>query len=142
MLLQTIRANAEVQGFSFSEEKGFYVLEKVIAERKAFLTHKKLIYRAKFRINEEEKELLFTEFLKESGFGLTSGAGDDGLSPGFGFKKESYKTGMGPREGSIEEQANLLGKRYNYSFDFGAFRKSLEEIARVEGYSFRWKYSL
>lgn len=140
MLLQTIKNCAEGQGLSFSEEKGFYVLEKVIAERKAFLTHKKLIYRARFRINEEGKDLQFTEFLKESGFGLASG--DDGLSPGFGFKKEICKTGMGPREGSIEEQANLLGKRYNYSFDFGMFRRSLEEIARVAGYSFSWKYSL
>ncbi|MHB1324864.1 MAG: hypothetical protein ACYC0L_01460 [Thermoleophilia bacterium] len=34
---------------------------------------------------------------------------DGDMSPGFGFKKETYKTGAGPREGTIEEQSTLFG---------------------------------
>jgi len=140
MLLQVIKGFAEVQGLSLSKDKGCYLLEKVLAERKGFSSRKKLIYRAKFRIDDEKNELQFSELLKESGLGLSSG--DEGLSPGFGFKTESYKTGPGRREGSIEEQSLLFGKQYNYSFDFGVFRRSIEDAARTEGYAFIWKYFL
>lgn len=140
MLLQTIKELAATQGLSLSEEKGGYALEKVLAERKAFLSRKKLIYRAKFRIEEEKKVLLFTESLKESGFGFQ--AGDAESSSGVGFKMESCKTGLGPREGSIEEQSHLFGRQYHYSFDFSAFRRSIEAAARTEGYAFNWKFSL
>jgi len=140
MLLQTIKCLAEAQGMSLSEEKSSYVLEKVIAERKAFLSRKKLIYRARLNIVEETKELQFTEILKESGLGLSSGA--DEMSTGFGFKKEPYKTSLGPREGRIEEQSHLFGKQYSYSFDFAAFRNAIEDAARTEGYAFSWKFYL
>lgn len=45
-----------------------YTLERVVAERKAFLSRKRLLCRARFRIVEEGKESHFTELLKESGF--------------------------------------------------------------------------
>jgi hypothetical protein len=35
------------------------------------------------------------------------------MSPGVGFKKGTYKTGMSGSEGSIEEQSKLFGKDYN-----------------------------
>ncbi|MDD5646525.1 MAG: hypothetical protein PHW86_05090, partial [Candidatus Bipolaricaulis sp.] len=75
------------------EKRGTYSIEFTVAERKAFLTKKKLTYSARFRIDEDRKELRFTELLKETGSGVSSG-GDD-LGPGFGFKKETYKTGSG-----------------------------------------------
>jgi hypothetical protein len=43
----------------------------------------------------EEKEVRFTEMLKESGSGLSSGGFDHDSPSGFGFKKGTYKTGMG-----------------------------------------------
>ena len=140
MLLQTIKHLAEDQGLSWGEDKDIYVMEKVVAERKAFLSRKKLTYRAELRIIDDAKEVYFTELLKESGFGLSSG--DDDSSPGIGFIKESYKTGFGGREGSIEEQSRLFGKNYSYTFDFAAFRNLIEAAVRDAGYTFIWKFSL
>lgn len=142
MLLQTLQEIAAGQGLTITEKKGLYTLERVVAERKSFLCRKKLLYRAKFRIVEEKKEVHFTELLKESGFGLSSGSGDTEMSPGFGFRKETYKTGLGPREGSIEEQSTLFGKQYTYTFDFSTVRKAVESAAQAAGYTFQWKFFL
>lgn len=120
------------------EKNEIYSFEFLVAERKAFLSRKKLMYSAKFRIDETKKEVKFTEMLKESGFGLSSGMGDD-MSPGFGFKTESYNTLSGAREGNIEEQSNLFGKKYDYKFDFGAMRKKFEEKAKENGYQFSYQ---
>jgi hypothetical protein len=132
--------SAELGG-NLSEKKGIYTLEIIIAERKAFLSKKKLRYIAKFRIIDEEKLLKFTEMLAESGSGLSSGGGDfdGGMSPGFGFKTESFNTFKGGREGSIEEQSSLFGKDYSYNFDYKATRAKFEEIARSEGYEFKYQ---
>ena len=121
-----------------SEKKGVFSVEYVVAERKAFLSKKKLIYISKYRIDEENREVRFTEMLKESGFGF-SGGGDFDSSPGFGFKKETYKTGGGAREGTIEEQSNLFGKQYNYTFDFKKIREALEKKTVEAGYNFKYQ---
>ena len=122
---------------TLKEKKGLYSVEFTVAERKAFLTKKKLTYSARFRIDEDKKELRFTEMLKESGSGAYSG-GDD-LSPGFGFKKETYKTGAGPREGSIEEQSTLFGAQYSYTFDFSKVRAFIESETLKAGYAFKYQ---
>ncbi|MBI4389633.1 MAG: hypothetical protein HY580_05580 [Nitrospinae bacterium] len=120
-------------------EKGdVFSLEKVVAERKAFLTRKKLVYSARLAIDDEERILTFSESLKETGFGLSSG-GDSDTTSGFGFKAETYKTRAGPREGTIEEQSNLFGKTYNYSFDFAKIRGRFEALAGQAGYAFHYK---
>jgi len=142
MLIETIQTIAAVQGLSLTEKKGVHTMERVVAERKTFFCRKKLLYRARFRIVEEKKEVHFTELLKESGFGLSSGSVDTEMSPGFGFKKETYKTGLGPREGTIEEQSTLFGKQYTYTFDFSAVRKAVESAAQAAGYTFQWKFFL
>ena len=74
--------------------------------------------------------------LKESGSGVSSG-GDD-ISPGFGFKAETYKTGAGPREGTITEQSQYFGKQYSYSYDFSAIRTWVEQAATAAGYTFNY----
>jgi len=119
------------------EKKGVYTLEFTVAERKVLLSKKKLTYSAKFRIDDDKKELRFTEMLKEASSGMSSGDSDFG--PGFGFKKESYKTGVGPREGSIEEQSELFGKQFTYTFDFKAVRTCVEEAAAKAGYAFKYQ---
>lgn len=121
----------------FSEKKGVTTVECVVAERKSFLSKKKLTYIAKYRVDNEKKEVSFTEMLKESGSGFSGGGIDD--SPGFGFKKETYKTGMGGREGSIEEQSNLFGSKYSYKFDFKAIRGAVEKKARDAGFAFTYQ---
>ena len=122
-----------------SEKKGIYEFEVTIAERKAFLSKQKLVYLAKYRVDEQNKEVRFTETLKESGAGMSSGIIDSGMSPGFGFKKESYNTMSGAREGNIEEMSKLFGKKYEYKFDFGSVRKRFESKAKENGYRFNYK---
>lgn len=138
-LLEKVKKIANEISAELKEEKGKYILEFVVAERKSFLSKKKLSYKAQFRINEEKKELQFTEMLKESGFGVSSGDMDD-MSPGFGFKAGTYKVGMeGERSGTIEEQSSFFGKKYDYRFDFGKIRKQIEEKAKESGYAFVYK---
>jgi hypothetical protein len=141
-MLDEIQAYAGRLGADVSEKKGVWSFSKIIAERKAFLSTKKLTYTAKFRIDAETKTLKFTEMLAEKGSGLSAGGGFDGdldASPGFGFKKEVYKTGGGGREGSIAEQSNLFGKDYRYSFDYSEIRKTFEDLARTSGYQFKYQ---
>ena len=140
-LNDTISAYSNTLSGKLSEKKGVYTLEILIAERKAFLSKKKLRYIAKFRIVDENKELKFTEMLAESGSGLSSGGGDfdSGMSAGFGFKKETYNTMNGGREGSIEEQSNLFGKEYSYNFDYKMIRSKFEDLAKNEGYNFKYQ---
>ncbi len=122
----------------FSEKKGLITVEYVVAERKSFLSKRKLVYTAKYRIDEDKGEVRFTEMLKESGSGL-SGGGDFDSSPGFGFKKETYKTGAGGREGVIEEQSSLFGKHYSYTFDYKTIRAAIEKKAREAGFAFKYQ---
>lgn len=123
----------------FSEKKGVVTAEFVVARRKAFLSKKTITYIAKYRIDEASREVRFTEMLKESGSGLSIGGSDSDFGPGFGFKKETYKTGAGGRDGVIEEQSNLFGKRYNYEFDFQSIRKSIEQKAQNAGFDFKYQ---
>jgi hypothetical protein len=122
----------------FSEKKNLFTVEYVVAQRKSFLSRKKLVYIAKYRIDEGKREVRFTEMLKESGYGF-SGGGDFGSSPGFGFKKETYNTWGGAREGTIEEQSNLFGKKYSYTFDYKAIRKAVEKKVQEAGFAFKYQ---
>jgi hypothetical protein len=140
-LRDEIATYADELGGELSEKKDIFKIEILIAERKAFLSKKKLRYIAKFRIKDDTKELKFTEMLAESGSGLSSVGSDfdGGMSTGFGFKAETYKTGSGGREGSIEEQSKLFGKDYSYKFDYKAIRSKFESLAKSEGYSFKYQ---
>jgi hypothetical protein len=137
MLTEAIRAFVNQIPATLTEKRGVYSVEFTVAERKAFLSKKKLTYNARFRVDGEKRELRFTEMLKESGSGAYSG--DSDLGPGFGFKKETYKMGMGPREGSIEEQSRLFGAQYSYTFDFSKVRTFIENEAAKAGYAFKYQ---
>jgi hypothetical protein len=137
MRVDAIKAFVEQIPTNLGEKRGVYSVEFTVAERKAFLSKKKLTYSARFRIDEDKKELRFTEMLRESGSGVNAG-GDD-LSPGFGFKRETYKTGAGPREGTIEEQSRLFGAQYSYAFDFSKVRAFIESETRKAGYAFTYQ---
>jgi len=141
-MLEEIKVYAKEFGADLGEKKGVWDFSKLIAERKAFLSKKKLTYIAKFRVDEDSKTLKFTEMLAEKGSGLSSGGDFDGgmsMSPGFGFKTESYKSGTGGREGSIGEQSSLFGKDYSYDFDYKEVRAKFEEIAKKSGYQFKYQ---
>ena len=122
-----------------SEKEGIYSFEIRVAERKAFLSKKTLTYSAKFCINDEEKTIKFTGMLKESGSGFNAGGMDGEMSAGFGFKTETYNTMSGAREGSIQEQSDLFGKKYTYDFDFARIRTMVETAATQNDYIFAYQ---
>src|SRR3990172_3280319 len=100
MFIEEVTTMANAIPAQLKQEKGLFTLEYTVAERKAFLSKKKLVYSAKFRIDEDKQEVRFTEMLKESGLGLSSGSsfsggGDLDIGSGFGFKKETYSSGLG-----------------------------------------------
>ncbi len=139
-LRQTITDIGKTIPGQFEAQKdGSARMEAVIAERKAFLSKKKLTYICRFKVDDPAKEVRFFEMLKESGFGVSSGVGDNEMSTGFGFKKETYNTFGKERSGSIEEQSKLFGKDYSYRFDFGAFRRAVRKAAEGAGYRFEVK---
>ena len=137
MLVDDIKEIARGIPADLKEKKGVYSIEFTVAERKVFLSKKKLTYSAKFRVDEEKKELRFTEMLKEASSGMSSGDGEFGS--GFGFKKETLRTGVGPRQGTIHEQSELFGKQYTYKYDFSKVRNSMESEAVKAGYAFKYQ---
>jgi hypothetical protein len=111
----------------------------VIAEQKSFLSKKTVEYSLKFKVQDDDRVVRFFEMLKESGSGMSGGdAGDVG--GGWGLSKETYKTGGGGREGSIEAQGNLLGNKYAFTFDYATIRTTVQAIAAQHGY--RLEYQL
>lgn len=140
-MIDEIKKALEKYNGNFKENKGVCEFNAVIAERKAFLSTKKLTYRAKFRIVDENKLVKFTEMLIETGSGLSSGGGfDGGMSPGFGFKATTYKTGFGqPLSGNIEEQSSLFGKKFDYKFNYKEIRSLIEKVAQKNGYQLKYQ---
>jgi hypothetical protein len=139
MLLDDINAVVSALPARLQEKNGKYSFQFVIAERKVFLSTKKLIYNAAFRIDEISGEVRFTEMLKESGAGVYAGDSNVGISPGMGFKVETYTIGGKQREGNIAEQSVLFGKKYNYSFDYSRVRREIEAAAAKAGYAFKYQ---
>lgn len=137
MHLEDIEKSLATIPATLKEKRGLYAIEFTVAERKAFLSRKRLTYSARFRIDRETKEVRFTEMLSESGAGAYSGLDDS--SSGFGFKKETYRIGGSARDGTIEEQSRLFAKEYSYTFDLSRVRGILESAASKAGYAFRYQ---
>jgi hypothetical protein len=123
-------------GSDWHEKKGFFSFSTIIAERKAFLSTKKLTYSLRLRIDDTTKVVHFSEMLAESGSGFSTGSDFDSRSSGFGFKTESFNTFHGSRKGGIEEQSTLFGKDYSYRFNYQDIRQKVQETAQNFGYSF------
>jgi hypothetical protein len=139
-MYEHISAALEPYGGEWRERKGVWEFSAVIAERKAFLSRKKLTYSARMRVDDGARTIAFSEMLAESGSGLSSGGGlDEGMSSGFGFKTESYNTTSGARKGHIEEQSNLFGKTYQYTFNHQEIRSRVEAVANAAGYRLEYQ---
>ncbi len=110
----------------------------VIAEQKSFLSKKTVEYSAKFKVEDDDRVVHFFEMLKESGSGM-SGGDAGGVGGGWGFSKETYKTGAGGREGSIDAQGSLLGNKYAFTFDYGKIRQAVQAIVERHGYRFDYQ---
>ncbi len=120
----------------WNEKKGLWEYSAIIAERKAFLSKKKLTYSMKMRIDEGVKTVKFSEMLVEAGTGFSSGGDFDS---GFGVKTESYNTFSGSRSGTIQEQSTLFGKDYSYGFDYAEIRNKIQTITEQAGYKFEYQ---
>jgi len=124
---------------NFIERRGnIFVLDFTVAERKVFLRTDRLTYSAKLKMDETKKEIIFFEILKESGSGFSSGGSDDELGSGFGFRVEKTRTTTGRREGTIEEQSVLFGKKYEYKFSFEKIRHDIKDLTDKYGYGFTY----
>ena len=134
---EKLKKIAEEKGAALQEKKDAWRFEIVLAERKAFLTSQKLIYKVSCRIDPVKNELRYSEVLLEKGWGPSGGAID--LAPGFGFKAETYKLMPGkPPERVIEEQSNLFGKKYQYKLDLSEIRSKIQEAATCSGLGFHY----
>jgi len=139
-MIELIKKALEGRVGEWKEKKGVWEFVAIIAERKAFLSTKKLTYSAKMKIDEQAKLVKFSEMLIESGSGFSTGGDfDGGMSTGFGFKTEKYNTFGGARQGSIEEQSNMFGKKFEYKFDYKEIRSKVEELAKTNGYRFEYQ---
>ncbi len=114
------------------KKKGTCRFSFVVAERKVFLSRKRLTYAARYRVNEEKKEVVFSEMLRETSSGLFGGSGSS-------MSGYSVNTLSGARKGNISEQSRLFGRKYDYSFDFESVRDRFREIAEENGYGFVYK---
>ena len=130
-LQQEILNYAQEISAATKEKKGSYTLSLIVAERSAFLSKQKLTYQAKFRIDETQKLVKFTEMLLESSSGMNAGAD---------FQTQNYRTGKGGQQESvIERQSVLFGKKYTYDFDFKTIRTKIESLAEAAGYDFQYQ---
>jgi len=139
-MIEEIKKLLESYNGSWKEKKDVFEFSTTIAERKAFLSTKKLTYSAKIKIEEDSKSVRFSEMLIEAGSGLSSGNNfDGGMSSGFGFKTESYNTMSGAREGTIEEKSNIFGKKFDYKFQYKDIRSQIEQLVKAAGYEFKYQ---
>lgn len=139
-LLGEIKKSLENRAGKWNEKKGLWDFSATIAERKAFLSKKKLTYSLRLRVDDGAKVVKFSEMLVEAGSGLSSGGDfDSGMSSGFGIKTESYNTFGGKRQGTFEEQSILFGKDYSYTFDFNEIRSKVKDIVEKAGYKFEYQ---
>lgn len=123
----------------WNEKKGLWEFSAVIAERKAFLSKKKLTYSVKLRIDDVSKVVKFSEMLMEAGSGFSSGGMDDGMSSGFGVKTESYNTFKKTPEVTIEEQSKQFGKDYSYTFNFQETQEKVRQVVKSAGFKFEYQ---
>jgi hypothetical protein len=128
----------EIRG-TLTKERDGYLLEAVLAERKAFLFRRKLVYQARALIDETARQVTLSERLRESGLGMGSG-GDLDSSPGIGFKKETYRVGLnGVRSGTIKEQSRFFETKYSYRFEFGPWREKIKQAVEESGFELEYR---
>ncbi len=139
-LIDEIKQSLAAFNGKWGEKKGLWDFSTTIAERKSFLSKKKLTYSARLRIDEAARAVRFSEMLVEAGSGLSSGGDfDGGMSTGFGVKTESYNTFGGGNKGTIQEQSRLFGKDYSYQFDFSEIRRRVQTVAEKAGFKFEYQ---
>ena len=88
-----------------------------------------------FRIDDARREVRFTELLKESRSGMSSGGDDDFGPSGFGVQRTSYNSRTDTVQDSIEEQAARYRSKYPLDFRYDAVSPQVRGIAETAGYT-------
>ncbi len=130
-MIEALRQFLQGQGGELRQEGDKILYTKVLAERRVLLGKRRVVYRARFRVDAQAREILYSEQLVETGLGMSPEAG-------VGTRVEVGSLTPGPREGRLAEELNLLGKRYSVQFDYGALRRGLEAVAAEQGYTLRF----
>jgi hypothetical protein len=134
-LIDDIWGMADSIGAELKEKKGAYTLTLVVAERKAFLSKKKLEYVARFRVDDSARELKSTEMLKETGSGISSG--DDVSPQGLGSRPRRKRREQ--THGRAASRSDLTTLASNIlTATTGAIRTRIEQAAQASGYSFSY----
>lgn len=118
------------QGGEVKEVGQGLLFEKVLATRTFFFARRRAVLRVWLRPEETNKELEVKVELMETGFGLPA-------ETGVGSRVELYKTTR-KRVGTVTEKIALLSQRYQFSFNYTAFSRGLEDKAREAGYAVRY----
>lgn len=69
--------------------------------------------------------------LVEKGTGLA-------VESGVGRSSEVFKVGR-RRSGKVQEELKFLFERYRLSFDYTAFQREIENLAKAYNYTVRWE---
>ena len=121
----------KAQGGEVREEGDNLTFTRVLAERRTFLARRKTTLYLHLEIHEQKKELLARLSLAEKGSGLP-------LESGVGGRLEIYKLGR-KRTGKVTEDLRFLFERYRLSFDYTAFQREIENLAKEHSYATRWE---
>ena len=119
------------KGGEVQETGKMLVFTKILGERRLLFLRQRVVFEARFRVDEEKRELQVQEALWEKGVGFS-------LESGVGGQKEVYQLGR-KREGNISARFSLLASRFQFSFDYTKFHQELENLAQKFGYTVRYR---
>ncbi len=108
------------------------VFTQILGERRLLFLRQRVVFKARFRVDEGKRELHVHEELWERGAGLSPESGG-------GWQKEVYQTGK-KREGKISARFSLLSSRFRFDFDYTQFHRELENLAQEFGYTVRYEF--
>ena len=119
------------KGGEVQETGKMLVFTKILGERRLLFLRQRVVFKARFRLDEEKRELRVHEELWERGAGLAR-------ETGAGSQKEVCELGK-KREGQISARFSLLSSRFRFEFDHTQFHQELENLAQKFGYTVRYQ---
>ena len=139
-LRQTITEMGKTVPGQFEPQKdGSARMEAVIAERKAFLSKKKLDLHLPLQGRRAGQRSALLRDAQGIGLRRHKRRGQRRDEHGLRLQEGDLQHLRERANGSIEEQSKLFGKDYSYKFDFGTFRGAVRKAAEGAGYRFEVK---
>ena len=129
---EALRQWLRSKGGEVQETAEEIVFTQVLGERRLLLLRQRVVFKARFRVDEGKRELHVHEELWEKGGGLPPESGG-------GWQKEVYQAGKN-REGKISARFSLLASRFRFDFDYTQFHRELENLAQEFGYTVRYEF--